>query len=46
MHAVRPLIAGEGDVAKLIEREEVLRSLFDTATSRLRSEAPSALTRW
>lgn len=46
MHAVRPLVAGEDDVAKLIEREETLRALFDAATSRLRSEAPSAFTRW
>ena len=46
MHAVRPLVTGEADVALLIEREDTLRSLFDAATSRLRSEAPSAFTRW
>jgi hypothetical protein len=46
MHAVRPLLAAENDVAELIERENALRSLFDAATARLRSEAPSAITRW
>lgn len=46
MHAVRPLLAGENDVAALIDREDALRSLFDAAAARLRSEAPSAFTRW